>query len=349
MFSARAISKIESVASSMDFHASPLITSRAKQSSKDRLLEVRSELLCAPGVADFVARARKERGLFGMAFFLTTFAAGILIAGASARLGEIPGSFGAFLLIMSLSAASAMAHESWHGHLSTYGALNDWISRWILSPLLVSDFQVQRRNHMLHHAHLGEKRDPDGHIYRMSAVAFSKMAVSRLLILPYLLKLSGIHREASSTGPAEVMLPTKLSVLRVAIVHSFWVGALVCITVLFDSGLAGVVWALACGYAVPLLVASVVIAFRGHREHYAAPGVDYVITYDTVCGTGERWLIAGGYFNLHACHHLFPDIPQQHLPRLLLVLRNHGGILSHYGALGSAIERRKNYFTSCSK
>ena len=250
------------------------------------------------------------------------------------------------LLILALSCVAALKHEVWHRHLSASERVNDILSGWIDFVARRGILKSQQQNHLQHHAYLGEDADPDGQLYRMPTKTFVLMLLSRAMVIPYLLKIAGLRQEASANRTTERLLRGS-SLLRIALVHGIWFVAVSGAHGLSaDGDLAATVTAVLFGYLLPLMLASFMIAIRGHREHYVDETSAKTVTCDTDCVFIERWLIAGGQFNWHACHHLFPEIPQRLLPGLGTLIRRHGDLARHYDGPGSPIAARASYFPS---
>jgi fatty acid desaturase len=250
---------------------------------------------------------------------------------------------GTVALILGLSCVSALNHEAWHRHLSASERVNDVLSGWILSPLLVADFEVQQRNHLQHHAYLGEDADPDGQLYRMSTKTFVLMLLGRAMVIPYLLKIAGLRQEASANRTTERLLRGS-SLLRIALVHGIWFVAVAGGAWLVTGGdLASAAMAVLFGYLLPLMLASFMIAIRGHREHYVDEATAKTVTCDTDCVFIERWLMLEGV-QRHACHHLFPEIPSGSAAAGKLWKAS--GTSRHYDGFGSPIAARATYFSA---
>jgi fatty acid desaturase len=321
-------------------------TARNGTSTKRELKRLRAALSQIPEIAAYARHGRSKKTswpdlLFAAAAMLTGIA--LVVHGAGRSLAE--SLSGSAVLVLALSCVSALNHEAWHSHLSPSARVNDFLSGWILSPLLVADFEIQRKNHLQHHAYLGEGADPDGQLYRMPTKTFARMLLSRALIVPYLLKVAGLRQEASANSSAERLLRTS-SVLRIALIHGLWLVAVVGGAWLASRDPAATALAFLFGYVLPLLLASFMIAIRGHREHHVDAATGGTITCDTNCVFIERWLIAGGYFNWHALHHLFPEIPQRLLPGLGELIRKNREAARHYNRAGSPIAARATYFSS---
>jgi fatty acid desaturase len=146
--------------------------------------------------------------------------------------------------------------------------------------------------------------DPDRHLYvDMSSGQFWRQQILRILVLPYVLQMirtSSNKMDLSADNPRSRILP-------IASVHLLWVASCY-----MGAGILGIV----VSYFAPLLIASVLVQYRGHREPSADRTNRKLMTYDTDCFALERMLIAGGHFNWHALHHMFPEVPQDLLPKL---------------------------------
>lgn len=313
---------------------------------REALKSIRYELVAAPEVEAFLKNARKRRNCaVDFLFVLTAFGLGIYLVANYALAMPVLAIAGTVSIVAALSAVSALSHELWHGHLSNSPRLNDALSEWLLSPLLVADYHVQRRDHLFHHSYLGDDKDPDGMLYRMNGREFTLMILRRFLVVPYLLKLMGLGKEAASTHQAHAMISSKAAWLRIALLHGTWVGTLLLSAGLVSPSVLQLSVALFMGYLLPLLLSSAMIALRGHREHAHDFATGYTITYNTHCNVAERWLISGGYFNLHACHHLFPELPQHRLPKFSRLLYAQG-IARHLSSPRSVISARCSYFST---
>jgi fatty acid desaturase len=317
------------------------------ESTKRGLKRLRAELSRIPEVAAYARRSRSnKRSWPDLLFAAVAMVGGIALVIHGSNQNLLESLAGTVALILGLSCVSALNHEAWHRHLSASERVNDVLSGWILSPLLVADFEVQQRNHLQHHAYLGEDADPDGQLYRMPTKTFVLMLVGRAMVIPYLLKIAGLRQEASANRTTERLLHGS-SLLRIALVHGIWFAAVSGGAWLVTGGdLAATTTAVLFGYFLPLMLASFMIAIRGHREHYVDEATAKTVTCDTDCVFIERWLIAGGRFNWHACHHLFPEIPQRLLPQLGMLIRRHGDLARHYDGPGSPIAARATYFSS---
>jgi fatty acid desaturase len=324
----------------------PPIENASAVALREALKSIRQELAAAPEVEAFLRNGRKRRNCaVDFLFVLTAFGLGVYLVAVYALAMPVLAVAGTVSIVAALSAVSALSHESWHGHLSNSPGVNDALSEWLLSPLLVADYHVQRREHLFHHSYLGDDKDPDGMLYRMNGREFTVMILRRFLIVPYLLKLMGLGKEAASTQRAHAMISSKAAWLRIAMVHAMWVGTLLLAAVLVSPSVVQLSAALFLGYLLPLLVSSTMIALRGHREHAHDFATGYTITFNTHCNVAERWLISGGYFNLHACHHLFPELPQHRLPAFSRLLYAQG-IARHLSSPQSVISARSSYFST---
>jgi fatty acid desaturase len=320
-------------------------TSIPLDGAKQALSELRSSLLTSESVRRFLETNRLQRGnlcelvmalafLFlglGLVVLATRYALPLLVVGAAVE-------------VWALSAISSLTHESWHGNLAEDRSVNNFVATYILSPLLVSEFAAQQRRHLLHHARLGEDVDEDRTLYQLTTEEFVGRTISRLLVIPHLIKLARSTRTQVPSGASPL---TPKGVASIVFVQVAWATLLGIPTVLLGGGVWAVLAALVCGQVVPLLIASFMVDLRGHREHAYIGDVRYPLTADTACSSLERMIVAGGYFNWHACHHLFPEIPQRLLPELAALLRNEaGGLLNHYDRPSSPVVARRSYLSS---
>lgn len=321
-------------------------TSWQSQSTKLGLARLRAELSKVPEIAAYAGQSRHDRRCWpDLLFAAVTLLGGIALVVHGAGRNLLPMAAGSILLVLCLSCVSSLNHDAWHRHLSRSERFNDLVASWFLSPLLVADFEVQQRNHFRHHAYLGEAADPDGQLYRMSTGAFVRMLLARALVVPYLLKIAGLRQEASANRVDERLLRAS-SLVRIALVHGAWFGAVVLGAWLVHQTVLAVATAVLFGYLLPLLLGSFMIAIRGHREHFVDGVSGKTVSFDTDCFFFERWLIAGGEFNWHACHHLFPEVPQRRLPGLGKLIARSAEAARFYDAAGSPIAAKSSYFTA---
>ena len=194
-------------------------TSWNSESTRRGLKRLRAELSRIPEVAAYARLSRsKKQSWPDLLFAAVTMLGGIALVIHGSNRNLLESLAGTVVLVLGLSCVSALNHEAWHRHLSASERLNDILSGWILSPLLVADFEVQQRNHLQHHAYLGEDADPDGQLYRMSTKTFVLMLLGRAMVIPYLLKVAGLRQEASANRTTERLLRGS-SLVRIALVH----------------------------------------------------------------------------------------------------------------------------------
>ena len=311
--------------------------------------KIRHQLNAAPEIEVFLQKAKRQRSCgVDLLFVLVAFGLGLMLVALYALALPLIALAGTVCIVAALSAVSSLTHESWHGHLSNNPQINDFLSQWILSPLLVADYLPQRRNHLFHHSYLGEDKDPDGMLYRMSTREFVTMVARRFLIVPYLLKILGVQKESSASIASEghSLLASKAALMRIALVHGLWILALLGLAAWVSLSIMQIGTALFLGYMLPLLLASTMIALRGHRKHTYDAASGYTITYNTQCSFVERWLVSGGYFNLHVCHHLFPEIPQHRLTDFLRLLEAKTAFRDYYWMPKTIIFAKPSYFTA---
>ena len=138
-------------------------TSWNNESTRRGLKRLRTDLSRIPEIAAYAKLSRsKKRSWPDLLFAAVAMFGGLALVVHGSKQSPLESLAGTAVLILGLSCVSALNHEAWHRHLSSSERVNDILSGWILSPLLVADFEVQQRNHLQHHAYLGEDADPDG-------------------------------------------------------------------------------------------------------------------------------------------------------------------------------------------
>lgn len=214
--------------------------------------------------------------------------------------------------LAGIVGCSSVQHEAWHQRALSNRQANKFVAEWILSPLFMNDFNMSARAHMSHHRYMGEDRDPDRASWYPSWGAFWIAQLKRWMIIPAAISvLRGLGsggRVAKRSDNEQSGVPTATYV-RIAIFHAIW------IVIAVSAGWIGFFVA----YLMPMLVGQTLVSIRGQREHVYLPD-GRLRSFETVCPVYERVFIGGGYFNLHAVHHVFPEIPQRQQPELVSLI-----------------------------
>ncbi|MBZ0254365.1 MAG: fatty acid desaturase [Candidatus Methylomirabilis sp.] len=300
------------------------------------LRELRRRLLRRPEVAKAVRELTRPIG--SRDFYVSL---GCLVGGAAGQAFAVtyaPFLIPAFLFVqlMGLAGVHSLAHESWHRRSHPNERVDRAISRCFVGPVMLGSNEAHRADHVLHHKMPGEPQDPSSVIWELTDDEFMGRIRERLLILPAIVRIvrlwttgasavrrgdqAGHRMDAATLGP-------------VVVVHALWALPL----------LAASVPAFLVGYVLPLPLGSIFAQLREYREHARFPDGRTAV-YDILCNEFERVLVPGGYFNLHALHHAFPEIPQRRLPELYRVLERSVDMEKEYYGLSPQIGLKRSYF-----
>ncbi len=229
-----------------------------------------------------------------------------------------------------MTGFSSLMHECWHRYAVSSPAINEFIGRWIVSPMFLLDFDRYRERHFQHHRHVGQEGDPDRTAWRKTSNEFVAEIVARLAVLP---KIRGILCNRRPSNQQKDARLSKGATAGILLFHGAWAGACcACAPV-----------SLITAYVLPLILVSSLLSLREYREHfYLADG--RLVTCDIDCPLIERLLIAGGYFNFHASHHVFPELPQRQLPKLIRLIYDSPELHRRYIGKTLLLAQRKSYF-----
>lgn len=240
-----------------------------------------------------------------------------------------------FLQLVGLAGLQSLAHESWHHRAHPNRAVDRWIREWAVGSILLVQNRALAADHKLHHRMPGEPEDPSNTVWAQSEAEMRRSILQRLLILPMVVRLvrgllTGRRPGQNWSGDAHRARPSQL--LGMLLVHGVWAGGLLWVSVP----------ALVVGYVIPLPIASSAAHLREYREHARLSGGRTAV-YDLLCPQLERVLIPGGYFNLHALHHTFPEIPQRRLPQLYRFLERTIDMQRDYYGFSPQVGRKQSY------
>ena len=263
----------------------------------------------------------------GLAFHVAAFAAHIWwlsLIGLPFQLAGIVG-------------CSSVQHEAWHQRALPGRRANKFVAEWILAPLFMNDFAMSAQAHMSHHRYMGEAHDPDKASWHPSWKDFWIAQLKRWLIVPAIISvlrgLASGGRVAERADDESKGVP-RITYIRIVVFHAIWIAVAVS-----QSWIGFFV-----AYLLPLLAGQTLVSIRGQREHTYLPD-GRLRTFETVCPDYERLFIGGGYFNLHAVHHVFPEIPQQHQPEVLSLILGNENWKALYCAT-PLIVMRPSYFSA---
>ncbi len=210
-----------------------------------------------------------------------------------------------------------LLHECAHYHVFSGRAGSDVIGRWLLGPLVFTDFDAYRRRHWDHHRYLGGEGDTkDAYLSSISGRGLP-------LLLARCLSLRVAIRKWRLQTPGDADVLSRSVMVRTAIAQSILFAAL-----LAASKLSGLSWIAAAQrtsvfYLLVVVyglaaVAPFIASLRTIAEHQ--PGADgaplegRAALRNFRCGPASR-LVFGAYgFGDHATHHLHPAVPAYRLP-----------------------------------
>lgn len=248
----------------------------------------------------------REFGFFGAlavtGVALTVWAHSRLDFGASMLILQFTGMG---LTMLALNAFVLLMHEGMHGALFRNPKGNRAVSVFLGATFLMS-FSGYRVLHARHHNYLGDERDPDDyHNYASHPVLvwclhFVRLLVGSLLylfLIPVLSLKYGTRVERRRILSEYALLLVLYSILLRVVPFSH----------------------LLVAWLVPLLMTGTLIAVRGFSQHGITDATDPYLASRTML---PHPLV--GFFllheNYHLEHHLFPEIPSYHLPRLHALL-----------------------------
>lgn len=243
-----------------------------------------------------------------------------------------------FFFMVGFAGISSLAHEAWHGRSVPNRKFDRWLSRWVYTPLLITDNEQLARDHHPHHKITGEPGDPQAFIWSMPWREFRNIQLSSLLVLPAIYKmvaalLTGQRSDYGFDDDTHRASPRIM--VSIIIVHVPWALGLLWVSP----------WAFLFGYLLALPLASVGAQQRQYREHARLPDGSTAV-YDLLCNNLERVLIPGGYFNYHILHHVFPEIPQRGLPRLYKVISNTIDMQKDYYGMSPQLGLKRSYLNN---
>lgn len=239
---------------------------------------------------------------FEIAFFVSLAGGGLwlsLFGLATSRLVLVVG--GILITALALNAFVLLMHDGMHFSLFRNRRLN-WLGSVLLGSTFLMSFTAYRVLHTRHHRFLGDSRDPDdyqNYVQRPAllwSLHFVRLTVGSLLyltLIPILaLKYSTDAERRRVLGEYAFLLAVYSALLRFVPGHVLLV-----------------VW------FVPLLIVGSLTAVRGFTQHGITDAKDPFLASRTVLPNP----IIGFFLlheNYHLEHHLFPEVPSYHLPRL---------------------------------
>lgn len=286
-------------------HGSALATQQARQSLSIGLERDLAEL----------RQQRPSRRLAEAGLFAALWGIGILLGLAGLDAAAAPPAWFSWALRLSGIAATAAAlnaffllsHEGHHNLLSRNRTINHALNVALCVPLLHSP-TAYRVLHELHHRFLGGPGDPDEFSNYTDdarlrwALHWVRLTIGTLVYMP-LIPVIAWRRAAKDDRRALMLEHAGMSIVWTA---TFW---LVPLSILLQ------VW------LIPGIVVGYVSAVRAVAQHALTDSRDPLLASRSVRSNPVvSFLLLNE--NYHLEHHLFPEIPSYHLPRLRALLRS---------------------------
>lgn len=268
-----------------------------------RTRQVRASL--AQAIPDDIARLSRLRWrprVVELTVFTALAAGGMTLAGA----GYVDGAamttaMGIGVAAVGLNALVLLMHEGMHGLLFANRLANRLVSVLLGSTFLMS-FSAYRVMHIRHHEYLGDPRDPDDYRNYTSrrrlvwCLHFVRLTLGPLLyiaLIPlFALRYGSPAERRRIAGEYLVLAAIYTVVVRFA-----------------DVSLLLVAW------IAPLVLVGAMTAIRGFAQHGITDAGDPYLASRTLM---PHPIVAFALLheNYHLEHHLFPQVPSYHLPRL---------------------------------
>ena len=208
---------------------------------------------------------------------------------------------GILVSALALNAFVLLMHDGMHHTLFRNRRWN-WFASVLLGSTFLMSFTAYRILHSRHHRFLGDPRDPDDyqnyvkHRLLLWSLHFVRLMVGSLL---YLVLIPVLALKYGSDKERRLILIEYCFLLAVysALLRTVPVG-----TLLF-------VW------LVPLFIVGSLTAARGFTQHGITDANDpYLASRTVLPNLVVSFLLL--HENYHLEHHLFPEVPSYHLPRL---------------------------------
>lgn len=248
-----------------------------------------------------------RRRAFELILFVGLWASGIAMGVWGLQADSWPLRIASVLVAaVALNAMYLLSHEGHHQLLFKGRRANHLASALLCAPLLHGP-TAYRVLHEQHHWHLGGPGDPDEYRNYTSnrrslwALHWVRLVLGTWLYVE-LIPIVGYRR----AGPADRRL--------ILIEYALLVPALVGVFVLFPIGVLLQVW------LVPGLLVCYFSAVRALAQHALTDHADPTLASRSV-STSPLVAFVLLNENYHMEHHLFPEVPSYHLPRLRSLLR----------------------------
>ena len=208
---------------------------------------------------------------------------------------------GILVSALALNAFVLLMHDGMHHTLFRNRRWN-WFASVLLGSTFLMSFTAYRIMHSRHHRFLGDPRDPDdyqnyvNHRLLLWSLHFVRLMVGSLL---YLILIPLLALKYGSDKERRLIL----------IEYSFLLAVYSALLRAVPVGTLFFVWLL------PLLIVGSLTAARGFTQHGITDAADPYLASRTVLPHPVVGFLLL-HENYHLEHHLFPEVPSYHLPRL---------------------------------
>lgn len=222
---------------------------------------------------------------------------------------------------LALNAFVLLMHDGMHSSLFPDRRWNR-IGSVLLGATFFMSYSAYRVLHTRHHMYLGDSRDPDDYQNYLRrprgllwSLHFMRLSVGPVLYLALIPVLALKH--ATDQDRRHILTEYLMLLAAYCVLWRIVPGTLLLVT-----------------WLVPLLIVGILTAIRGFTQHGITDPCDPYIASRTIL---PNPLV--GFFllheNYHLEHHLFPEVPSYHLPRLhQLVWRRLARVVSGRSYLG---------------
>jgi fatty acid desaturase len=236
-----------------------------------------------------------------------------------------------FLLIGILHYhMNILGHEGIHYSLYKNRRLNDFVCRWLIHASHCAPLTKLRRNHLNHHARLGQKSDADQQYYDLSSMhrgrelliwlAGSFFGAMTIQVVFKLLRRSEAEKKQSNSQQSVTDVVSILIVQLLILIMFYAVGGdFIDYLVFWIAPILTVMFGL--NVVRSCLEHAVITDFNVEKP-------DRLVSFKS--NPIELFLLSPYNMNFHAEHHLWPSVPCSNLPCLADALRHGASKIAVY-------------------
>jgi fatty acid desaturase len=234
-----------------------------------------------------------------------------------------------------------LLHEAAHRLVFRNGRWSDFLGHWILAPFFLTNFELYRRRHWVHHNHAGTEDDTKG----TYLVEFNNVVGFLGFVFRCIVGIEAVRRFTTTLKENQLVKPlTKEQVrdglISIVVFQSVFSGALLALALIGTDGafLAAVknsVLAYCLVYLYGMSSGTILLStLRAIAEHQIVAEVDQTVgkaALRNLAPTAMTRMLFGAYgFCEHGTHHAHPSIPYYNLPTATKTL-SQTYVNLHYG------------------